>query len=68
MRQDLIDAFNEIHNTEFTTLEEIKRSYSKADIVGAWLQYEGIIGYTSRILRVVELQFKGIIVHLAMKE
>lgn len=59
MRQDLIDAFNEIHHTEFTTLEEIKRSYSKADIVGTWLQYEGIIGYTSRILRVVELAEKG---------
>lgn len=59
MRQDLIDAFNETQHTEFTTLEEIKRSYSKADIVGAWLQYEGIIGYTSRILRVVELAEKG---------
>ena len=59
MRQELVDAFNEIHHTEFTTLEEIKRSYSKADIVGAWMQYEGIIGYTSRILRVVELAEKG---------
>ena len=59
MRQELVDAFNEIHHTELTTLEEIKRSYSKADIVGAWLQYEGIIGYTSRILRVVELAEKG---------
>ena len=43
MRQELVDAFNEIEHTDFKTLEEIKRLYSKADIVGAWLQYEGII-------------------------
>lgn len=59
MRQELVDAFNEIEHTDFKTLEEIKRLYSKADIVGAWLQYEGIIGYTSNILRVVELAEKG---------
>ena len=59
MRQDLINAFNEIEHTDFKTLEEINRLYSMADIVGAWLQYEGIIGYTSKILRVVELAENG---------
>ena len=59
MRQELVNAFNEIEHTDFKTLEEIKRVYSKADIVGAWLQYEGIIGYTSKILRIVELAENG---------
>ena len=59
MRQELVNAFNKIEHTDFKTLEEIKRVYSKADIVVAWLQYEGIIGYTSKILRVVELAENG---------
>ena len=59
MRQELVDAFNEIEHTDFKTLEEIKRLYSKADIVVAWLQYEGINRYTSKKLRGLEIAEKG---------
>ena len=48
MRQELVDAFNEIEHTDFKTLEEIKRLYSKADIVGAWLHTKELLDIRQR--------------------
>lgn len=42
MENNLINAFNEMNNTSYSSLEEIQEIYSKAEIFQSWLEYEGI--------------------------
>ena len=49
------NAFNEMNNTSYSSVEEIQEMYSKAEIFQSWLEYEGIYGYTAKILHVLEI-------------
>ena len=55
MENNLINAFNEMNNTSYSSLEEIQEMYSKSEIFQSWLEYEGIYGYTTKILHVLEI-------------
>ena len=55
MENNLINAFNEMNNTSYSGLEEIQEMYSKAENFQSWLEYEGIYGYTAKILHVLEI-------------
>lgn len=52
---NLIQAFNQMNDTEYGTIEEIQKHFSKAEIFQSWLEYEGIYGYTAKILHVLEI-------------
>ena len=54
MENNLINAFNQMNDTNYSSLEEIQEIYSKAEIFQSWLEYEGIYGYTAKILHVLE--------------
>ena len=54
MENNLINAFNEMNNTSYSSLKEIQEMYSKAEIFQSWLEYEEIYGYTAKILHVLE--------------
>lgn len=55
MENNLINAFNEINNTSYGSVEKIQEMHSKAEIFQSWLEYEGIYGYTAKILHVLEI-------------
>lgn len=56
----IIQAFNEMNDAEYKSVEEIQEHFSTAEILQSWLEYEGIYGYTAKILHVLEiLQNKG---------
>lgn len=50
----LIEAVNEMYNRNFSSLEEIKQEFNNEEILDSYLRYEGIIGYTDKILSVME--------------
>lgn len=50
----ILEAVNEMTEKDFTTLEEAEKEYSKEEIFGMWLNYEGIIGYDYTILSVLK--------------
>ena len=39
MENNLINAFNEMNNTSYSSVEEIQEMYSKAEIFQSWLEY-----------------------------
>ena len=54
MQEKLVSCFNEMNDTEYETLEQIKYTgYSRFDVLDAYLRYEGIAGYTATILEIV---------------
>lgn len=55
MEKSLLDAFNCMNETNYTTLEEIKQNYTEFEILDCWLMYEGIHGYTNRILEILKM-------------
>ena len=56
MKKQLLEAFNEMNNTNFHHLSNIKiYGYSKKEILDAYLRYEGIAGYTEKILSVIDI-------------
>lgn len=55
MERSLLEAFNYINETNYTTLEEIKQKYTEFEILDCWLMYEGIHGYTDDILKILKL-------------
>nr|DAY96504.1 MAG TPA: hypothetical protein [Caudoviricetes sp.] len=55
MENNIIQAFNEMNDTEYETIEEIQKYFSTAEILQSWLEYEGIYGYTAKILHVLEI-------------
>ena len=52
--KEIVQSFNEMNSTNYSSLEEIQEIYSKAEIFQSWLEYEGIYGYTAKILYVLE--------------
>lgn len=55
MEKSLLEAFNYMNETNYTTLEEVKQKYTEFEILDCWLMYEGIHGYTNRILEILKL-------------
>ena len=55
MERSLLEAFNYMNETNYTTLEEIKQKYTEFEILDCWLMYEGIHGYTDRILEILKM-------------
>ena len=55
MERLLLEAFNYMNETNYTTLEEIKQKYTEYEILDCWLMYEGIHGYTDRILEILKM-------------
>lgn len=55
MEKSLLDAFNYMNKTNYTTLEEAKQNYTEFEIFDCWLRYEGIHGYTNRILEILKI-------------
>ena len=55
MEKYLLEAFNYMNETNYTTLEEIKQKYTEFEILDCWLMYEGIHGYTNRILEILKM-------------
>lgn len=55
MEERLIKAFNEMNETNYKTMEEIKQKYTELEILDSWLMYEGIHCYTNKILEVLKL-------------
>ena len=55
MENSIIQAFNEMNDTEYKSVEEIQEHFSTAEIFQSWLEYEGIYGYTAKILHVLEI-------------
>mgnify|MGYP004566211287 CR=1 FL=1 len=55
MENYLVDTFNAMMGTNYSDLESIKKDYREVEIFGCFLEYEGIYGYTSKILRAIDL-------------
>ena len=56
----IIQAFNEMNDAEYKSVEEIQEHFSTAEILQSWLEYEGISGSTAKIPPVFEIfQDKG---------
>jgi hypothetical protein len=54
MEKRIVEAVNEMEETGYTTLEQIKADYSLETILDLWLRYEGVIGYTDTIIGVIQ--------------
>ncbi len=50
MQEEIIEAFNETHGTDYRRFEEIRCDFPVVDILDTWLRYEGIVGYTRDII------------------
>ena len=55
MREQLIEIFNYMNETNYTTIEEIKQRYTEFEILDSWLAYEGIRGVTNNVLEILKL-------------
>lgn len=55
MKRSLLEAFNYMNETSYTTLEEVKQKYTEFEILDCWLMYEGIHGYNNRILEILKM-------------
>lgn len=55
MERLLLEAFNYMNETNYTTLEEIKQKYTEFEILDCWFIYERIHGYTNRILEILKM-------------
>lgn len=55
MERSLIETFNYMNETNYTTIEEIKQNYTEFEILDSWLTYEGIHGYTNMILEILKM-------------
>lgn len=53
MKKAILEAVNEMSSGNFKTLSEVKEEYSEKEIFDMWLRYEGILGYTDKILVVL---------------
>lgn len=54
MQDKILEAYNEMNYDKCETFEELLSKASKYEILDAYLRYEGIQGYTTRIIRVVD--------------
>ena len=53
MEQKLLNDINEALSTNYTSLKDAQAQHSPRELLDAWLSYEGIIGYTDQILRII---------------
>lgn len=51
MENKLLEAVNENWGVDYANLEEALVIFSHREVFDEWLKYEGIVGYTSPILR-----------------
>ena len=54
MVQELLQAAREMGVGDFTEISDALKHHSRSELLDAWLQYEGLLGYTSQILNVME--------------
>lgn len=50
MEQELLEAVNEMQGEDFKSLDEAGKLYTNREIMDSWLRYEGISGYTNKII------------------
>ena len=56
MEEKLLEAFNEMNNTNYHHLSSTKDfGYSPKEVLEVYLNYEGIFGYTSNILSAIDI-------------
>ena len=55
MEKSLLEAFNYMNETNYISLEEIKQKHTEFEILDCWLRYEGLHGYTNRILEILKI-------------
>lgn len=51
--RNVLEAFNEMKNTSFRTLNDACEEYGAEFVFDTWLRYEGIVGSTRDILAVL---------------
>lgn len=55
MDEKILYALREAENETCSTVAQALKSHSPRELLGIWLRYEGIYGYTDQILTVMEL-------------
>lgn len=50
----LLEIINEDLGRNFSSIEEAREQYSALELLNGWLNYEGIIGYTDKLLAVMD--------------
>lgn len=55
MEQELLEAINEMMDTDYKTIEEAKANNDLHWLLDSYLGYEGIGGYTSKIIQVMKI-------------
>ncbi len=59
MKELLLEAVNEMYpQYRFCTFEDMFDIFTDDEVIDAWLEYEGILGYSRRIKEVYEVFFK----------
>lgn len=53
MEKIIITAIEEMKEEKFQSISDIKKVYSIEEILDIWLSYEGIHGYTRKIINVL---------------
>lgn len=53
-KQKVLEAFNEMKNTQYRTIEDACEEYGAAYVFDCWLRHDGIIGHTRDILTVLD--------------
>lgn len=54
-KQNVLEAFNEVKNTGFNSLDDAVEEHGAAYVFDVWLRYIGIVGYTRDILAVLSV-------------
>lgn len=54
MSAKILEALAEMEGERYESIDEALNNYSSAELLDTWLRYEGIIGYTDTIIRVLE--------------
>lgn len=53
MDKAILEALEEMENVKCSSVEEAIKIYGKQELFDIWLRYEGISGYTNKILNVL---------------
>lgn len=54
VEKKVLDVVNEVKNEQFRTLDDAVEEYGMVKVLDIWLRYEGISGYTTDILAVMD--------------
>lgn len=52
--RNILEIVNEVKNQQFRSLEDAVEEYGMVKVFDIWLRYEGISGYTTDILSVLD--------------